>query len=311
MNTDWNDLIQRYIAGHTTAEETHRLETALKADDALADLYLRHMELDVALEASAASAEATRELLTAAILPETRHGFAWLSWRPLAAAAAGLVIGLFSASIVWATSTPRVSKERLFSLQNGNFDEKGLERGFPRQTRRWSGDEAAITNDERLSFVSPGGDSNDRSARAISCDVFQLVDLRPLRHSPRQDGDAVLELSANFLDARPYNTNPSITFFCQLYLFQGDPMTLHQTWPQCIADALASGSAQLTTLGSLSTDWKPITAKCLVPTEADFAVIQIAARPNLRPAKLQGLFVDDVKLTLKTSPELPIRIVQR
>jgi hypothetical protein len=83
----------------------------------------------------------------------------------------------------------------------------------------------------------------------------------------------------------------------------------HKSWPQSITEALSSGSVQVTTLGK---DAKgTLTAKCLVPAVADFAVVQIAARPNLRPAKLQGLFVDDVNLTLKTSPELPIRIVQR
>jgi hypothetical protein len=310
MNTDWNDLIQRYIAGHTTAEETHRLEAALKADDALADLYLRHMELDVALEASAASAEVTRELLTAPIAPETRHDSVWLTWRPLTAAAAGLVIGLFSASLVWAISTPRSTAEKLLSLQNGSFEVNQLDRGFPRQTGLWSGDESAITEDGKLRFISPGSDSSDPSARAIACDVFQLVDLRPLRHTLGPTGDSVLELSADFLDIR-LNAKPSVTFFCQLYLFKGDPGSLHQTWPESIPEALASGSAQVTPLGSDAKGTRQLTARCLVPPEADFAVIQIAARPNLRPANLDGLSADNVNLTLKTSPELPIRIVQR
>lgn len=62
--------------------------------------------------------------------------------------------------------------------------------------------------------------------------------------------------------------------------------------------------------------WMPtgaltLTARCLLPAEADSAVAQIVARPNLRPAKLEGLVADDVKLTLKTAPEPPVRIVQR
>jgi anti-sigma factor RsiW len=36
MNTDWNELIHRYIAGQTTDEETRHLEASLKADDKLA-----------------------------------------------------------------------------------------------------------------------------------------------------------------------------------------------------------------------------------------------------------------------------------
>ena len=94
MNTDWNDLIQRYLAEQTTEEEMRRLAAALRADDALADLYLRHTELDVALEAEAASAEVTRELLSAPMVSETRRGGPWPSWRPLVAAAACVIFAL-------------------------------------------------------------------------------------------------------------------------------------------------------------------------------------------------------------------------
>ena len=86
---------------------------------------------------------------------------------------------------------------------------------------------------------------------------------------------------------------------------------LHETWPQNNTEALATGSAQVTTLGSDTKGARTLTAKCLVPAEADFAVIQIAARPNLRPAKLDNLFADNVKLTLKTRPILPLRTVVR
>jgi hypothetical protein len=48
-----------------------------------------------------------------------------------------------------------------------------------------------------------------------------------------------------------------------------------------------------------------------VSADADFAVVQISARPNLRPAKLEGLFADDVKLSLKTQPALPVRTILR
>jgi hypothetical protein len=141
--------------------------------------------------------------------------------------------------------------------------------------------------------------------------VYQLVDLRPLRSALSRDGDTVLELSADFLDARPHNTKPSVTFFCQLFLFKGEPAALHQSWPLSHTDAVSSGSAQITTLGDGPAAWRKLTAKCLVPNEADFAVIQIAARPNIRPAKLESIFADDIQLTLKTQPILPVRIVQR
>lgn len=297
----------RYQDGILTPDEVTALEAAMRDDPAkrqlFADTQVRSMALHDRFRQQAfqSSCGFSRN-------PKS-YPLTWIT-RPLTAMAAGLVIGLFSASIVWAISSPKATTERLFSLLNGSFDENRLERGFPRETGFWSGDEAATRNGQ-LRFIAPGSDSGDPTGRAISCDIFQLVDLRPLRHALSPDGDSVLELSADFLDARPHNSKPSTTFFCQLYLFQGDLTALHEIWPQSNAEALASGSAQVTTLGSDANGTRTLTAKCLIPSQADFAVIQIAARPNLRPAKLDELSADNVKLTLKTQPTLPVRIVQR
>ena len=57
MNTDWHDIIQRYIAGTLADEESAALQDALKADAELRALYLDYMNLDVALEAAAGAAE--------------------------------------------------------------------------------------------------------------------------------------------------------------------------------------------------------------------------------------------------------------
>ena len=310
-DTDFLHLLMRYQDSVLTSNELAAFETAMR-DDAtkrqiFADTQLRSMALHDRFRHEAFQRHTDTSVHASSRTERKRFT---LFTRPIASMAAGLAIGLFSASLVWAISSPKTTTERLFSLLNGSFDEPRLETGFPRQTGVWSGDETSIA-DGKLRFIAPGSDSGDPNARAISCDVFQLVDLRPLRRTLSPDGDSVLELSSDFLDARPHNTKPSVTFFCQLYLFQGDPATLHQDWPQNITDTLASGCAQATTLGSDAKGTRTLTAKCLVPAEADFAVIQIAARPNLRPAKLESLFADNVQLTLKTQPTLPVRIVQR
>jgi len=309
---DFTEKLMRYQDGALSADETTAMEQAMLADPTKRQLFaeaqVRSMSLHDRFRQEAFRRD-TDTPVCASLITGKSARFTWVT-RPIASMAAGLVIGLFSASIVWAVSSPKATTERLFSLINGSFEEKQLASGFPTEAGVWSGDEAAIF-DGKLRFIATGSDSNDPNAQAVSCDIFQLVDLRPLRHSLSQKGDSVLELSASFLDARPRNTKPSVTFFCQLYLFKGDPTSLHQSWPQSITDTLASGSAQVTTLGTDAKGTRTLTAKSLVPAEADFAVIQIAARPNLRPAKLESLFADDVQLTLKTQPNLPVRIVQR
>lgn len=148
-----------------------------------------------------------------------------------------------------------------------------------------------------LRFVKAEGDANAQDGRAMACDVFQLVDLRPLQANLSAVGDSRLELSANFLDTRPQNTKPSVSFFCQIFLLKGDAGSVYQTWPNNITEAIASGSAQVTALGGDGGAWRQLTAKSLMSAEADFAVVQISARPNLRVAMPPGLFVDDVKLS--------------
>ena len=102
MNPDSHDLIQRHMAGLLTEEDAAVLQTRLKADTDLRTLYLHYMNLEVALEAQAGSRDRVIDLLRAAPLTENKPAWRWLSWRPLTAAAAGLVIGCFSTSVVWA-----------------------------------------------------------------------------------------------------------------------------------------------------------------------------------------------------------------
>ncbi|MEK0451997.1 MAG: hypothetical protein RL088_4265 [Verrucomicrobiota bacterium] len=297
---EWHRLFSAALNDELSDADRAQLAAVLKSSAEARQLWFLYQDNECSLA----------ELKPRPQAKPARGLFSWLSRRPLTSAAAGIVLGMLCTSLVWAISSPRTTTERLFLLSNGGFDEAGIGQGFPRQIGGWSGDEAAIV-DGSLRFIRPESDSSDPTGRAIACDVFQLVDLRSIRRPRPAEGDEVLELSVRFADERPYNTNPSVTFFCQLYLFQGEPSQMHQNWPKSIPDALASGSAQVTTLGTDAKGSRQLTARCLVPAEADFAVVQIAARPNLRPAKLDGLIADDVTLTLKTSPELPIRTVQR
>lgn len=308
-DTDFLAQAMRYQDGVLTPDEVAAFETAMRDDPAKRQLFastqLRSMALHDRFRQEAFRVE-----------PAPRRKTAWIT-RPITAMAAGLIIGLFSASIVWAISSPKATTERLSSLVDGSFEQKAVGRGFPRQAGVWSGDEAdtieRIASDGRrvLRFVSPGADEANPAGRAISCDVFQIVDLRPLRAGLAPEADAVLELSARFLDDRPANTKPSVTFTAQIFLFSGDPADMHAKWPLVAPEAIASGASQLTTLGGDAGHWRHGSTRVFMPSEADFAVIQLAARPNIRPAVLDALHADDVRLTLKTQPALPVRLAQR
>jgi|GEM_PF-998676 len=307
------ERVVRYQDGALSSIEIEDLERALREDPErrrhFAEWQLRSMALHDHFRQ-----EAFR--VPSAALERRRANR--ISLRPLLAAAAGIVIGLFGASVVWAISTPEwiATASRVSGLGDAGFEEGSagpIDTGFPKTTGRWSGDEASRIDLDRgrvLQFVSPGADGTAPGGRAISCDVFQLVDLRSLRSAAAGEDEAMLELSADFRDGRAAGTQPSVTFMVQIFLFAGDPAILRQAWPNNLGEALASGAAFVHTMGETKPEWHRLGAKCLVPPGADFAVIQLAARPNLRPADLESLYADAVALTLTTRPDLPVKMVE-
>lgn len=310
---DFLALLMRHQDGTLTLDENTAFEAVMRDDASRRQLFAEAQLRSMALHEHFRQ-EVFQTCRSLGRKPEKKL----LSWitRPMAAMAAGLSIGLFSASFVWAISSPKATTERLSSLVDGSFEQRAAGRGFPSQTGVWSGDEADIverkTGDGRkvLRFVNPGADEADPAGRAISCDVFQMVDLRPLRAGLVEAADVFLELSARFLDDRPTNTKTSVTFTAQIFLFSGDPSDMHAKWPFAAPESLASGASLLTTPGGDAGRWRLASTRVFMPSAADFAVIQIAARPNIRPAVLDSLYADDVRLTLKSQPALPVRLAR-
>lgn len=307
-DTDFLAMLMRHQDGKITPDEMTAFEAAMRDDASRRQLFA-----DAQMRSMALHEHFRQEAFR--VGPATKRKTTWIT-RPIASMAAGLAIGLFSATIVWAIASPKSTTERLSSLVDGSFEQTTIGRGFPRQSSVWSGDEADVVehtaSDGRqvLRFVSPGADEADPAGRAISCDVFQIVDLRPLRAGLTPAADVFLELSARFLDDRPANTKPSVTFTAQIFLFSGDTSDMHAKWPSAAPESLASGASLLTTLGGDAGRWRHGSTRVFMPPEADFAVIQLAARPNIRPAVLDSIFADDVRLTLKTQPALPVRLAQ-
>lgn len=320
MSSELEALTQRYIDGTISAEEMASLNARLSSDAEARREFAELLNVDSGIAAIAAGWEAERSVsaeTTVIAKPATRTLRPLAHW--LAAAAVGVTLGLVSARWVGAFVSPiaAATVERLSSLVDGGFENATgpIPAGFPKQAGIWSGDEAEVvavegvnSHDGRrmLRFLNPGADLNNPHGRAISCDVFQIVDLRSVRASIRADRDAVLELSADFLDGRNHSDVP-VTFICQMFLFSGSPDTMHQVWPLTLGDAVGSGATLFDSAGGTTAVWKTLTARCLVTEQADFAVVQLGVRPNGPQRKVEEQFVDRVQLTLRTQPPLPMR----
>lgn len=316
--TAFLEKIMRYQDGALSADEVVALEAEMRADAAkrraFAGAQMRSMALHDRFRQDAFRVQ-----------PPAKRS-AWLASlvsRPFAAAAAGLAFGLVCASFAWAVASPSAvaTMVRVFALEDGSFEKSfgKLPSGFPRQTGLWGGDDAEIVStgpsakdgSHALRFVRAEGDENMPGSPANSCDVWQLVDLRGLKATAR--AEATLELSASFLDARA-ERGEDIRFHVRVYAFAGAPERLHSEWPMAIKEALAFGSNTVGSSGGHPDLWLKATARTVLPSGVDFAVVQLVASkqaPHGTAAQFGEQFADEVRLTLRTQPQLPVRVARR
>ena len=310
MNPRLDVLLSRAADETATVEEWSELEALLAADPAARHRYVQMMDLHAELQERHAMASSPKAV-------QSRGRLAWLSWRPLTTAAAGLVIGLFGASVVFGFVSPRAvaTVSRLSALVDGSFEQLSwpLPSGFPADYGAWSGHDLSVV--EPASGEAADGDGSLRFVRCERgpCAVYQLIDLRSLSENPER-GEARLVLSARFRDGRAA-TGETLPFFVRLYVFSGSPESFRETWPESRNEAISSGGNLLKSRGGAPESWQELSATTLLPSGADFALVHIGVYDPKAFPKKPGVFgeqfVDDVQLTLQTQPELPVRVADR
>lgn len=248
--------------------------------------------------------------------PPLRIASRWRAWRPLAAAAAGIVIGICGTSILFAFSPVK----KIYKFLNvSTFISGGFEsgptmipRGFPRSMGAWSGDDAEVVTSatkkpseggRMLRFNKACPEPNVIGRGALACDLYQIVDLRALREKIPPNGGAALRLSADFLDAR-LEAGPEMRFACSITLFAGSPEDIQAVWPAVLDRILGSGYAELVSCGGPGAhEWRKLRTFCMLSQEADYAVVRIKChgpKGSGEPAVFGQQFADNMVLHLRT-----------
>lgn len=247
-------------------------------------------------------------------LPRVTPRFVWLQWRPLTAAAVGLMLGMFCTSLVWAYVGPHAGK--VVRLLQEGFESGALETlpGLPRETGVWSGDVARVVAAENglqprsgakmLRFVSatfPG----ENARQSAWGDVYRLVDLR----GQVTDGRAVLRLTASFQAAR-FPTGEEYSCSVELCALEHElteaPEPLALPWVRENSAATALRKVPLQSDGG----WQEAAVEVPVSPQTRFilvhlAVLRVKPYPPAEPVQFGGHYLDDVKLELLTRPSPP------
>lgn len=139
----WRELIDRHLLGEISDAESRELEAVLAAHHEAREDFRLRCNVDTALRQEAASQGSQ----VASEDPSNRLTWRWLSLRPLLAAA-GIVMGIFCTSLVFAYVVP--SREKIVTLLDESF-ESGLAplvMGIPVEAGRWSGDYSEFVGEQ-------------------------------------------------------------------------------------------------------------------------------------------------------------------
>jgi hypothetical protein len=305
MKPDWDEIIQRHLSGLATEDETQLLAASLKSDDALADLYVRHIGLEVALEATASSAEVTRELLTSPASSPARFR---ILRRPLTAAAAGIAFGMICTSMVFGYMADRTAVQ-MFALpvfDPGLEGLKPLDKGLPHDVDEWGVRAGRIVpaengvqpaRGERMLRLEPAllGKQDEN----LYAHAYQILDLRSLPREVLSDSMEAL-VSASFRAARSATKARN---YIRVYALNEPPGTAADGFWSKDDDAGVVALTRRFEIESGDGDWHSFSVKMPLPPDAQTLVVIFSAtspRDETIPPPIS--YLDEVQVTLLTSP---------
>ncbi len=281
------ELIRRQIDGTATEADRQALEELLRHDPAVRRLYARYANLDATLGSGSLALG-----LPASSKKPTQT--TWTAWRPLTAAAAGLVIGLFSATLVFgfAGGFSEGMKRSEIAVADADFDraEMKLESGFPSGPKLWAVDDAEVSvakGEGRALRLLPR--SQHPYSRAVHIvDVSQVGAGRACS----------LELSARFM-------NSDLAHACRYKLrligFAETAEAL-QPFPLETSDEGLVSSSQVLDVPVGADGWHGVTTVMPLPPEVKTVVIWLGASTRPQPGPKVAHWVDDVRLQLLSTP---------
>lgn len=307
------ELMRRYLDGVASLEETQELEALIVKDASVRQDFLRYTHLDSALAGVGRSQPS--------VVAPCRS--VWFSWRPLTAAAAGIVFGMFCTSLVFGYSMPRMV-ERVLNLVNAGFEESvaPLPDGIPLRFGVWSGDYSEIVGEQQgipphegqRMFRFLRSDSKDGfPSRAYHGNMYQFIDIRPWREAISR-GAAVVDWSAWFNCIREASGTPS-KFEASMWAFAGEPSVVRKSWEEKVHQELAYSTWRVVADNDPKT-WQRVAGSLIVPPDTDFLVVELKAiggdeTPVNGIVTFAGHYADDVRMALRTNArEHPQKLTQ-
>lgn len=311
-------LLSHAVEATATAEEWEELEALLSRDPAARRRYVQMMDLHAELQArQEAAASSSAALLS---LHAVRGGLGWLSWRPLTAAAAGIVLGMFFTSVVsgYVMSLPG-GRMRVFSDGFESTAQPVVDGQQPSEPGHWGGDFTEVVGAQGAVRPADGGQmlrfvradhAGNHLPQSFSSDVFRLIDLRPWKQELAA-GTAVVRLSASFNGEITAREGP---FSCVLMLYALDAAFVRERQAGQFSGSirermLAHSSSTRLRLDSDPLSWQKAGNELRLPPDTDYLMIQVgmthdSREPGQRRDAFSAHYADQVHVVLAHLPQI-------
>jgi len=311
-------LIHAHLDGALTAEEQQEFDQRLCSSESARKQFWEMAALHGALHETAKTAWPTTPETAPPAASLRLNRTTWFQWRPLTAAAAGIVLGVFCTSAVFGYVAFSLGKVITLLQESFESGPAPLVTGAPIEAGRWSGNFTEVVGGQQgvspesgtkmLRFLRADFEGKVKPEGSYISDVYRLIDLRPYRRD-FADGGAVVQLSAAF---NAFEFPAEEAFRCSVLLYALDAETAMngstRIGEKLLTDCLAMARNSHLKLDRDPATWQRLNAELRLPPNTDFIFIRIAlahANQAQRRVTFDGHYLDGVRLTLARRAPLP------
>jgi hypothetical protein len=240
---------------------------------------------------------ASLRAVTGQALPIASRPQRWQQWRPLTAAAMGLMIGLCSASLVFGFVVQRgIGKKLPVAVFESSFEnpQMSLASGFPSGTAQWSGDAAHVVAAEN--GVLPKAGKFILRLEPMSKGVPRIYQVLDLQSLPSGAGAEMrdIEISASFAAA---DSGTAVRYLIRGFAVTDAPGTLDSSWFDHRDESIASVARGVDVMPGV-TGWQTFNVRIQVPPGARSLVLFFGVRTPDKAARTSSHYLDDVRVSL-------------
>ena len=326
MNDSDLILIEAYLSGTISSEDLESLNELLENSKVAREHYLELATMDEGLHDLAATPSFVmdRAEFIDGVYPKgsrsyqsTANSKRSILSRSWISAAAGLLIGVFCTSAVWAAT--ETGRQKLLTIFHDSFEsgQVPLSVGGPVDLGTWGGDYVEITDnasvepfdgEHLLRFLRADYTGKEESVGYVS-DLYRVIDLRN-NASLIVNGDATATVQAAFASTSigepdRFIGNISLNAFKEVPATAEEWRTLIGT-PRRMEETALASARRREALSPVET-WQQIDIEMRLPGKSRFLLIglhvadqQAARNHGITPpaVKFEGQFADDIRVTL-------------